>query len=75
VARSLVAKLIDDHLVDGGRQAGDEIAIRIDQILHQDATGAMSFLQFEAMGLERVRPRAAYVGPRRRPLAPIERRG
>jgi aconitate hydratase len=57
VASSLVGKLIDDHLVDGGDRPGDEIAIRIDQILHQDATGAMSFLQFEAMGLERVRPR------------------
>jgi aconitate hydratase len=57
VASSLVQKLIQSHLVEGGQKPGDEIAIRIDQILHQDATGAMSFLQFEAMGLERVRPR------------------
>ncbi|TAK24150.1 MAG: aconitate hydratase [Chloroflexota bacterium] len=56
-ARSLVARLIDDHLVEGGSAPGDEIAITVDQILHQDATGAMSFLQFEAMGLDRVRPR------------------
>jgi predicted aconitate hydratase len=56
-AASLLGKLIQSHLVDGGGKPGDEIAIRIDQILHQDATGAMSFLQFEAMGLQRVQPR------------------
>ncbi|HEY3080566.1 MAG TPA: aconitate hydratase [Chloroflexota bacterium] len=55
--RSLTARLIDSHLVEGGDHPGDEIAIRIDQVLHQDATGAMSFLQFEAMGFERVKPR------------------
>jgi len=57
VASSLVNRLIEEHLVEGGRKPGDEIVLRIDQILHQDATGAMSFLQFEAMGLQRVRPR------------------
>jgi aconitate hydratase len=57
VASSLVQKLIEAHLVEGGERPGDEIAIRIDQVLHQDATGAMSFLQFESMGFDRVRPR------------------
>ncbi|MBM4419134.1 MAG: aconitate hydratase [Chloroflexi bacterium] len=55
--RSLLTRLIDDHLIEGGARPGDEIALRIDQVLHQDATGAMSFLQFEAMGMHRVRPR------------------
>src|SRR5712692_10909422 len=57
MGRSLVDKLIDRHLVEGGSQPGDEIALRVDQVLLQDATGAMAFLCFEAMGLERVRPR------------------
>jgi aconitate hydratase len=54
---NLTDKLIASHLVEGGDRPGDEIALRIDQVLHQDATGAMSFLQFEAMGFDRVRPR------------------
>ena len=54
---NLTNKLIAAHLVEGGDRPGDEIALRIDQVLHQDATGAMSFLQFEAMGFERVKPR------------------
>jgi aconitate hydratase len=57
MGRSLVDKLIDAHLVDGGTRPGDEIALRMDQVLLQDATGAMAFLCFEAMGLERVVPR------------------
>ncbi len=57
MGRSLVEKLIAAHLVDGGEQPGDEIALRMDQVLLQDATGAMAFLCFEAMGLERVQPR------------------
>lgn len=57
MGQSLVEKLIDAHLVEGGAHPGDEIALRIDQVLLQDATGAMAFLCFEAMGLERVRPR------------------
>ncbi len=51
MGRSLIAKLIDAHLDEGGSRPGDEIALRIDQVLLQDATGAMSFLCFEAMGL------------------------
>lgn len=57
MGQSLVEKLIDAHLVEGGSHPGDEIALRIDQVLLQDATGAMAFLCFEAMGLERVQPR------------------
>ncbi|HEV8635454.1 MAG TPA: aconitate hydratase [Chloroflexota bacterium] len=54
---NLTNQLIRSHLVEGGERPGDEVAIKIDQVLHQDATGAMSFLQFEAMGFDRVKPR------------------
>jgi aconitate hydratase len=57
MGQSLIAKLIDAHLVEGGVHPGDEIALRMDQVLLQDATGAMAFLCFEAMGLDRVKPR------------------
>ncbi len=53
--RNIVEKILDEHQVEGGRRAGDEIAIRIDQCLTQDATGTMAFLQFESLGLERIR--------------------
>lgn len=55
--RTLSDRLLDEHLVEGSRQPGAEVAIRIDQVLLQDATGAMAFLQFEAMGLDRLVPR------------------
>jgi aconitate hydratase len=57
MGQSLIDKLIKAHLVEGGTRPGEEIALRIDQVLLQDATGAMAFLCFEAMGLERVQPR------------------
>jgi aconitate hydratase len=55
MGKSLTRKIIDEHLVSGEPKAGNEIAIRIDQTLTQDATGTMAYLQFEAMGLPRVR--------------------
>ena len=48
-------KLIKSHLVSGEMIAGTEVGIRIDQTLTQDATGTMAYLEFEAMGVERVR--------------------
>ena len=48
-------KLIKAHLVDGEMVPGQEIGIRIDQTLTQDATGTMAYLEFEAMGVERVK--------------------
>ncbi len=48
-------KIIRDHLVSGTMTAGQEIAIRIDQTLTQDSTGTMAYLQFEAIGIPRVR--------------------
>ncbi len=52
---TLTEKIIRDHLVSGEMQAGAEIAIRIDHTLTQDATGTMACLQFEALGIPRVR--------------------
>lgn len=52
---TLSQKIIKNHLVSGKMQAGEEIALRIDQTLTQDATGTMAYLEFEAMGIDRVR--------------------
>jgi len=52
---NLTRKIIAEHLVAGEMVAGQEIAIAIAQTLTQDATGTMAWLQFEAMGLPRVR--------------------
>ncbi len=48
-------KILKDHLADGQLVAGNDIGIRIDQTLTQDATGTMAYLQFEAMGIPRVK--------------------
>lgn len=55
MGKNLVQKIISDHLISGDMQPGNEIAIRIDQTLTQDATGTMAYLQFEAMGVPRVK--------------------
>ncbi len=52
---TLVEKILKAHLVDGEFVKGTEIGIRIDQTLTQDATGTMAYLEFEAMGIPRVR--------------------
>jgi aconitate hydratase len=52
---SVTRKIIDQHLVEGAWGVGREIALRIDQTLTQDATGTMAYLQFEAIGIPRVR--------------------
>ena len=52
---TLTEKIIRDHLVEGEMVKGSEIALRIDQTLTQDATGTMAYLQFEAMGIPRVK--------------------
>jgi predicted aconitate hydratase len=51
--RTLTARLIDDHLVEGTREPGVELGLRVDQVLIEDATGTMTALQFEALGVER----------------------
>lgn len=52
---TVTAKILGPHLVSGELAPGTEIAVRIDQTLTQDATGTMAFLQFEAMGVPRVK--------------------
>jgi len=51
----LAQKIIAVHLVEGSMQPGEEIALRVDQTLTQDATGTMAYLELEAMGLDRVK--------------------
>jgi aconitate hydratase len=53
--QNIVQKIIGSHLVSGEMVPGKEVAIKIDQTLTQDATGTMSYLQFEAMGIPQVR--------------------
>ncbi|MBR6619717.1 MAG: aconitate hydratase [Clostridia bacterium] len=52
---NIAQKLIKSHLVSGEMIPGTEIGLKIDQTLTQDATGTMAYLEFEAMGVERVR--------------------
>ncbi len=56
-------KIIKDHLLSGEMKAGEEISIRIDQTLTQDSTGTMAYLQFEAIGVDRVKTKlsVAYI--------------
>ncbi len=56
MAKGTVAyKILEKHLVKGKLIPGEEIGIKIDQTLTQDATGTMAYLQFEAMGVKRVK--------------------
>jgi len=63
MALNIAKKIIKSHLVSGNMIAGEEISIRIDQTLTQDSTGTMAYLQFEAMGITRVKTKksVAYV--------------
>jgi len=55
LGQTLVYKILSEHLVDGNLAAGEQIGIRIDQTLTQDATGTTAFLLFESMGTGRVK--------------------
>ena len=52
---TIAQKIIKEHLISGEMTVGNEIAIRIDQTLTQDATGTMAYLEFETMGVPRVK--------------------
>lgn len=52
---TIAEKIIKTHLVSGEMKQGNEIALKIDQTLTQDATGTMAYLEFETMGLDRVK--------------------
>ena len=54
-ARNVVEKILLSHIVEGDPSTDPEIGIRIDQTLTQDATGTMAYLQFESMGVKRVK--------------------
>lgn len=55
MGETLAQKIIRAHLLHGDMTLGSEIALRIDQTLTQDATGTMAYLEFETMGIPRVR--------------------
>src|SRR3989454_11662656 len=59
VGETLTHKLIRSHLAEGTTHPGDEIAVRMDQALLQDATGTLAWLEFEQMGVPRVRVKRA----------------
>jgi aconitate hydratase len=52
---TITEKILKQHIVEGVVVAGEEVALKIDNTLTQDATGTMAYLQFEAIGIERVR--------------------
>ncbi len=51
---NITEKIISAHLLNGKMEPGTEVGLRIDQTLTQDATGTMAYLQFEAMGIDKV---------------------
>ena len=55
MGKNLVEKILAQHLISGNLMPGEEIGIRIDQTLTQDATGTMAYLQFEAMSVPKVK--------------------
>ena len=55
MAMTIAQKIIKAHLVSGDMSPGSEVALRIDQTLTQDATGTMAYLEFETMGIPRVK--------------------
>lgn len=55
MGKNIVQKILDAHLVEGNPITGQEVGIKIDQTLTQDATGTMAYLQFEALGFSKVK--------------------
>ena len=55
MAKTMCYKILEDHLLEGKLEKGESITIKIDQSLTQDATGTMAYLQFEALGLDKVK--------------------
>ena len=52
---SITRKILKEHFMGGSLKAGESLDLKIDQTLTQDATGTMAYLQFEALGLDKVR--------------------
>jgi len=59
MGKTITEKILDDHLVEGELEPGEEIGIEIDQVLTQDTTGTLVWLQFEALGLDEVQTELA----------------
>ncbi|PSP50706.1 aconitate hydratase [Halobacteriales archaeon QH_7_69_31] len=59
MGQTLTEKILDEHLVEGDLETGEEIGIEIDQVLTQDTTGTFVWLQFEALGLDEVQTEIA----------------
>ena len=57
--RTLTEKILEDHLVDGEVETGEEVGIAVDQTIAHDLTGTMAWLQFEALGLDEVQVEVA----------------
>jgi aconitate hydratase len=55
MGKNIVEKILSIHIIEGKPEKGTEVGIRIDQTLTQDATGTMAYLQFEAMGVPKVK--------------------
>ncbi|MDO9576544.1 MAG: aconitate hydratase [Candidatus Cloacimonadales bacterium] len=55
MGKNIVEKILSTHIIEGKPEKGSEVGIRIDQTLTQDATGTMAYLQFEAMGVPKVK--------------------
>jgi aconitate hydratase len=55
MGKNIVEKIFESHLVYGDTKTGSPVGLNIDQVYTQDATGTMTWLQFEAMGLDRVK--------------------
>ena len=75
MAENLVTRILKDHLVSGSLEPGEEVGLRIDQTLLQDATGTMACLQFERMGVDRVQVPFAVRYVDTDEADPLERRG
>lgn len=54
MGKNIIQKILENHLVSGSLVPGEELAIKIDQTLTQDATGTMAYLQFEAMDIPEI---------------------
>ncbi len=61
MGKSLAHTIIESHLVDGKMEVGNEIGIKVDRVLMQDATGTMACLQFEALGMPRIKAEHAVI--------------
>lgn len=59
MAKTITEQIMEGHLVSGNLEPGAEVALKIDHTLTQDATGTLAYLEFEAMGVDRVKPEVA----------------